>query len=287
MKIFVLCRSKRSNRTWSAYIARRLTALGYDAYRVTPDAVPMHRVENARLIINYGTGRTPIWWSRVHPDCVVLNDPSQVRVSVNKIEMQRALERECSGHHLDYYLSKEAAQQAIDNGETIVARTLLSSHSGNGIVLSPPDPLPDARLYTVLKRWPGLREYRIWFKEGKMMDVVCKKRKGRASLLEFCTPEEADSWWNSRFRQVVRAWKNGWAFCHNNLPVDDNALFTEIAETASRILTWGCVDVLIDNNKQWYIVETNSAPGLDAGNTQTMFIESFIESAQRLGINRQ
>ena len=279
-RVFVLCRSKRWKVCWSAYITRRLNAMGVSAYRVTPNAVPKYSPERVRLVINYGTGTTPIWWDRLPDDCVVLNTPDQVSVSVDKIKMMEAFAELCPGRHLEFFLSKEEAQASIDAGNVIVSRTLLTAHSGKGIVLSPPDELPDARLYTVLKRRRGLREYRVFLSDGKLVDVVCKKRKGRARLLEFLTPEEADVWWDSRYRQVVRSWFNGWSFCHNNLPVTDAAVFEEIAETAAHMLTWGCVDVLIDTRtKEWYLVETNSAPGLDAGNTQTLFLNEFVRIA--------
>jgi hypothetical protein len=221
-------------------------------------------------------------------DCVILNRPDQVKVSVDKIMMQQKFEELCPGKHLEYGLNRMDAQAYLDRGETVVARTLISSHSGRGIVLSPPNPLPDARLYTVLKRRRGLREYRVFLNEGKLMDVVQKKRKSPAKLLELrdCrTPEQARTWWDDRERQVIRCWDNGWAFCHNNLDCTDDAVFEEVAETAARILTWGCVDVLIDSRtKEFYMVEVNSAPGLDAGNTQHAFINAFLDIGHRIGI---
>jgi len=282
-QVFVLARSKRWTMCWSAFITRRLNALGVDAYRVTPNHVPKYRPERVKLLINYGTSTTPVWWDRLPRDCVILNHPDQVKVSCDKVKMQQAFEEVAPGHHLDYYLDIDNAQEAIDAGETIVARTLVSSHSGRGIVLCPPAPLPSARLYTVLKRRRGLREYRVFMNEGKLVDVVQKKRKSRRKLLEFLSPSEADVWWDSRIRQVVRAWKNGWSFCHNDMDVTDPAVFEEIASATAKLLTWGCVDVLIDTaTKEWYLVEINSAPGLDAGNTQGMFVDAFARLANEV-----
>jgi hypothetical protein len=194
--------------------------------------------------------------------------------------MQQAFEELCPDHYLEYYTDKASAQCAIDDGRTIVARTLTRSHSGRGIVLSPPAPLPDAKLYTVLKRRRGLREYRVFLYDGKMIDVVQKKRKGLATLTEEHGAEAAATWWDDRERQVIRCWANGWAFCHGNMDVPANdPVFENIALVSGRLLTWGCVDVLVDSHsKEWYLIETNSAPGLDAGNTQQTFINAMVAS---------
>jgi len=288
-EVAVLARSKRFKACWSAFIVRQLNARGIHAWRVTPGHNPKYRPEDFKLVINYGTSHTPIWWDRLSPDCVVLNTPEQVGVSANKVKMFRAISELVPENCLEYFFDKDEAEEAIREGKTVIARTLLSSHSGRGIVMSPPDPLPDANLYTVLKRGPRLREYRVFMANGQFKDVVCKKRKGREKLLEMgVSPGEADTWWNNRMRQVVRCWDNGWAFCHNNLPMSDQRVFDEIALKTSRLLTWGCVDVLIDSSsKEWYMVEINSAPGLDAGNTQTSYLDSFEESALWLGVTKK
>lgn len=286
--VFVLARSKKYKSCWSAYITKALNRAGIRAYRVTPGYVPRVAPENCKVLINYGTSMLPIWWNRLPDDCIILNHPDQVHTSANKIAMMRAFDAVCPEHTLQWCETIEQAQAYIDAGETVVARTLINSHSGRGIVLSPPCPLPEARLYTVLCRRRGLREYRVFMNEGKFVNVAQKKRKTLRKLLEFLTPEQALTWWDSRERQVIRCWDNGWAFCHNNLDVPaDDPVFAEIAEYTGKLLTWGCVDVLVDTNtKQWYMVEINSAPGLDAGNTQQMFVDMFIDIALRAGIEQ-
>lgn len=286
--VAVLCRGKRFKRSWSAYITRRLNREGIHTWRVTPTHVPHYAPENFKVIINYGTGTEPIWWDRVSRDAIVLNPPSQVRVSAHKTRMMNEFARRIPGHHLDYTTSRDTAQGMVDDGATMVSRTLLTSHSGRGIVLSPPEPLPDARLYTKLKRGRNIREYRVFLYDHQLIDVVQKKRKGTEKLLEMgVAPADVDSWWQDRQRQVVRSWPNGWAFCHNNLNVPaDSEVFADIANACGRMLSWGCVDVLVDHETlEWWAVEINSAPGLDAGNTQDMFISRFINTAAEQGIH--
>lgn len=276
-EVFVLARNKRSNRVYSYYLTEALIAAGIDAYRVTPTHCPLHRPEDAKMVINYGVSAMPIWWDRLPQGCLLLNHPEHVGVSAHKLHMMFGMEHVFGAEHmLEGYTSRDAAQQAIDNGKVIMARTKLTSHSGKGIVISPPDELPDARLYTVVRRGRNVREYRIFYVLGKVVGAVCKRRKSPATLVAQGTPPAlARTWWDDVYHTHVRAWKNGWTFS-GNLPVDDPALLSDIAGRAGRMLPWGVVDVLIDTEtKQWWAIEVNSAPALDAGLTMEGFVNEF------------
>ena len=265
--VFILCRSKRRS-NWSALLDRRLTALGVPVWRATPNALPKYSLERVKLVINYGTGTTPIWWDRLPDDCVILNAPEQVDVSAHKIRMQDALPE---GHRLPYFTTKVEAQEVIDAGGTIVSRTLLKSHSGRGIVLSPYDELPEARLYTQLIHGDTIKEYRLWFGPEGMLDVAQKKRWRTERLREAgIDPEDY-------YARMIQAWDNGWVFAHLNMACNNTALFSTIVLEAQKILTWGCVDVLIDHESEnWWIVETNSAPGMASTRTTDALLSCFM-----------
>ena len=273
-RVFVLARAKATRRCWSAFITRRLNALGVRAYRVVPNTTPKYRPERVGFVINYGCSTVPEWLDRLPNDCVWFNTPDEVRVSANKVLMMRALP---SQYTLGWTENKQDAAQYIGEGATMVARTLISSHSGKGIVLSPPDPLPDAKLYTVLKRHTGLREYRIWFSGGEVLDVACKKR-WRTERLRLAGIDPDD-----RLGQVVRAHRYGWVFTRNDMPVTDNDVFTSVVRVARELLSWGCVDVLIDTEtKAWTIVEINSAPGMSDRRTRESIMGSLVRVANDL-----
>jgi hypothetical protein len=174
-------------------------------------------------------------------------------------------------HRLTETYDKESAQAMIDEGSTIVARTLLTSHSGRGIVLSPPDSLPDAPLYTELKQGPTINEYRVWFGPKGIIDVAQKKRWRTARLHEAgIDPDEL-------YGKVVRAHKNGWVFAFKDMQCTNEDVFVEITEAAKQVIGWGCVDVLIDSeSEEWWIVETNSAPGMSSKRTRAALVNCFM-----------
>ena len=266
-RVFILARTT-NRRCWSGFLERRLRRLGIPIYRCTPDCVPKYRPERVKLVINYGCGTTPAWWDRLHPECVVLNTPEEVSVSANKVRMMEALP---PNDTLSFTKDKATAQQHIDDGCTIVARTLLSSHSGRGIVVSPPAELPDAKLYTVLQRKRGLREYRVWFTGGEVLDIACKRRWRTERLIAAGIDP------NDRIGQIIRAHRYGWAFTRNNLPCSNPLVFEAITRVAKDLLAWGCVDVLIDTETEnWVIVETNSAPGMSDKRTRDAIVGSFV-----------
>jgi len=271
--VFILARSKK-RKNWSGFLERRLRRLGVPVYRVTPNTVPKFRPERVKLVINYGCGTTPVWWGRLPADVVVLNTPEQVSVSCNKVSMQAHLP---AGNRLLFTTDKSNAQQTITNGGTIVSRTILNGHSGAGIVLSPPEPLPDAELYTVLKRGRNINEYRVWFNGNNTIDVAQKRRYNTERLNALGIDR------NDRYGQVVRAHKFGWAFTRNDMNVTDTELFGTIVRASTAVITWGCVDVLIDSEtRDWWIVETNTAPGMSDRRTRTAIINSLMTTTQEV-----
>lgn len=273
-EVIILDRRIRRRR-WSSILQRKLRRRGVDAVMATIDRYPAADLDDCEVLVNYGCSLAPVWWDELPSHCRVFNTPAQVAVSADKIKMMKKFMETIPGHHLEFYTDKADAQAALDSGKTIVARGLIRSHSGRGIQLCPPSTLPDARLYTVLKRASGLREYRVFLWDGKAIAVVQKKRKGRDKLLEMAPPHEVETWWESRIRQVVRSWNNGWAFITRSLDVPaDDPVFSTIAESVAPLLGWGCVDVLVGTRtKNWWVVEINSAPGLRSETTQELFME--------------
>jgi len=289
-EVFVLARGKQCKNCISAQITKRLNRAGVQAYRVTPNATPKYRPENVKLVINYGVSAVPTWWNRLPTDCVIKNNPVQVNVSSNKVLMTTAM-REVFGdaNILPSTESKEVAEQWLAQGDTVVTRTILSGHSGAGIVLSPPQVLPYARLYTKLIRRRGLREYRLYMYDGRFIDIVQKKRMSDGKLVRdgWCSADDVARWW-TRTREVIRSYFNGWAFCHENLDVNDIELFEDIARQTANLINWGCVDLLIDSRtRQWYAIETNTAPGLDGETTFGTFIDMMVDTALEQGCSKQ
>jgi hypothetical protein len=146
-QVWILCAHKaRGNSSHELY--RALQRAGINCYRVTAGTRPRYSPSRVHTIINWGVSRMPIWIDDVPEGVRWFNHPDAVGISANKLSMQREL-----GHlGLTFTRNKQQAQQYIEDGHTIVSRGILNGSQGRGITLSPPDPLPDADLYTGCSR---------------------------------------------------------------------------------------------------------------------------------------
>lgn len=144
----------------------------------------------------------------------------------------------------------------------VICRTLLTSHSGKGIIVyekESGEPLPTAKLYT--KYVKKTYECRIHIFKGKMIDAQIK-RKVRGNT-------EADN--------IIRNHHTGWVYCRDNFVVDPIAIETSIAAVAALGLDFGAVDLIYNQHyNKFYVLEVNTAPGL-SGTTLSNYAKE-IES---------
>lgn len=239
--VFILCRRKaRGNSSW--HLERELRELGVNAYRVTANVYPKYRPENVIAVINYGVSRVPIWAGRLPSGCRWFNEPATVSISANKLNTFVNL-RLAQVATLDWTQDRMVATAWKENGDTIVSRTLLNGARGRGIVLSPPDPLPVAELYTKLFSGGNIREYRAYVVGGKVIDITQKRRWRRARL------EAAGIDRDDPYTKLIRTNGNGWVFARNSNDAGERVLHQvrQLGEaTASAIfLGLGAVDIVV------------------------------------------
>jgi hypothetical protein len=154
---------------------------------------------------------------------------------------------------------KEQAQVHLNNGATIVARTKLAAHSGDGIVLvkpsvgeTPQGTLPNCQLYTIYRK--KAEEYRIHFNRYSGLDfIVQQKRK--------VINHENVNW-------QIRNHHNGWIYSRENinLPNAVRACATRVSQwwLSNSSLDFGAMDIIYNNQyDQAYCLEINSAPGME------------------------
>lgn len=274
--VFILARSKaRGNSSHALELALR--ERGIDAYRCTARRVPARDIRQATVIIDYGVGTVPVWQGRVRPGTRWLNTPDTVRTSANKIRTQRALER-AGVPCVESTTVREEAERWLEQGETVVSRTVLEGCRGAGIVLSPPDPLPEARLYT--KLFSGrVREYRAYIVGGRTIDVTQKRRWSR---------ERTDAAGIDRddpYTKLIRTNGNGWVFARNSIDASDEvleavrALGTQCAEAIN--LGVGAVDIVVRTNRLGQmlgiaVVEPNTSVSLVGDRTTRSIMANAI-----------
>ena len=153
----------------------------------------------------------------------------------------------------------EVAKSWIADGETVVCRKLLRSHSGKGIVIANTiEELVAAPLY--VKYFKKSHEYRIHVFNGKVIDAV-KKRK-RNGVTEY------NKW--------VRVHGNGWVFCRNDVVLSESLKTLAINAVKALGLDFGAVDIVSKTNGEAKVLEVNTAPALE-GTTLVSYTNAIKE----------
>jgi len=197
------------------------------------------------LIINWGSS-APINSGGAR----VLNDPAAVAVASNKLRSFEAF-RTAGVSIPDFWTRREDIPDGSTPGETsafpVVCRTVLSGHSGAGIVIADtPEQLVQAPLY--VRYVPKQDEYRIHVFAG---NVIATQRKARRLDVE-----------NPDWR--VRNHGNGFVFARDGVVAPEPVVLAAVASCAALGLDFGGVDVIWNERRQAaYVLEINTACGLE------------------------
>lgn len=140
-------------------------------------------------------------------------------------------------------LAKVSEWQA--EGAKVVARTLLNSAEGKGIiVLQPDDGVVQAKVYT--KYVPKKREYRVHIFGDKVVCVLEKRKKKGIDNKNF----------------LIQNTANGFVFCRDNVVEPEG--IRELALKARKLTNSSLVGVDIGFNEKYnylFVIEVNTTPG--------------------------
>lgn len=206
-----------------------------------------------RLVINWGSSQAPDSVLR----CNILNHPYNVAIAANKLKtFQELIFNDVATP--PFTTSKKAAKEAIKlYGSVIFCRTTLTGNSGAGIVIATkPEEIVDAPLYTY---WVDKkREYRIHVFDGKViMQQIKAKKKG----------VDGDKY--------VHNHSNGYVFAFNLQEEIPECVVEESIKAVKALgLDFGAVDAMIDKDGNPYILEVNTAPGIE-GTTLERYVEAI------------
>lgn len=133
-----------------------------------------------------------------------------------------------------------------DDSTLVFARTTLSGHSGEGIVVGEPSQVPSAPLYTefINKKY----EYRA---------IVCVDE-----VVDFKQKLKKKDWEGDRSPYVWNV-ANGYIFARNEIRVPDTVHQLAIDSVKALGLTYGAVDIIEDVEGTLYVLEINTAFGLE------------------------
>lgn len=236
-----------------SHSARELQAAiieqGMPCKRVREDG--NYRPRETDLIINWGNPRYPAWsWP-----CPFLNIPDNVHCASNKRTTALALEA-ADIRQPRFTLNASEAMTWVSSGDRVFGRGLLNSSGGKGIVefslRDTPALLPEdfegIPLFT--KYIPKIAEYRIHVFNGRVIDSQ-RKRKSREALA------------NEEVNPRIRNHSNGWVFTRENCTPDGAVLALAVSAVSALGLDFGAVDIIVSRRNIPYVLEVNTAPGLE------------------------
>lgn len=176
-----------------------------------------------------------------------------------------------------FFSTLDAARQYLEGniGSIIYCRTILSGHSGEGIVLARTiDELVSAQLYTVGVKNKG--EYRVHvFRnlntedislQGELQVIDITQKRRRTELHEQ----------EGAINYDIRNLNGGWVYCRGNIEVTTDLKEVAINAVASLGLDFGAVDIIHDKVDNIYrVLEVNTAPGLSSPTTLTAYAKAI------------
>lgn len=218
------------------------------------------RGDPSKTVINWGSGNLPFEVRQ----CTVLNDPDRVGIAGNKLLTFKALAR-AKVRLPNWTEDKSVAEEWLEDGHTVFARTLLRASSGKGIVICEPGgETVQAPLY--VKYTKSKSEWRVHVLGGEAKATHRKIRDPKVN------PEDVD------FR--VRNHAAGFIFQRNNDAVPGDVEAQAVTAVSALGLDFGAVDVIYNQHKsEAYVLEVNTAPGL-TGETLDVYSNFFTQNSE-------
>lgn len=196
------------------------------------------------FIVGWGCSKPPTWANNA-ANAKWINKWQNISLAVNKLaafDMWRN-----SGIPIPAYTEHpQIAKQWLESGRTILARHRIKGHQGAGIeIIAGQDvAIPQAKFYSLVA--PSTREFRVYSLNGKVIDVLEKRRQN-----------------GNTDPGIVRTEANGWVFCRQNVTLPTVCAETAHAATKALGLQFGGVDVLWNApTNTAMILEINTAPGV-------------------------
>lgn len=212
-------------------------------------------------VVNWGTTKVcPAY----HDKARTINGIQAIKQAANKSYTFNTLAGE-DVSTVPWTQNKAVAQEWRDAGHTVVARKVLTGHSGDGIIIVGKEDdevkeLPDVPLYTqyIFKT----KEFRVHATRSTVIDTQQKVRDPAV---------EPKTW-------KVRSHANGFIFQRNNIEQNVHRDALAIQAIIALGLDFGAVDIIQDKKGKFYVLEVNTGPGLE-GQTVTNYAECLKELA--------
>lgn len=236
-------------------LRNRLTGqLGQRIRLIRPDGG--YTPKDRSIILNWGNSNLPNWSKGLW-----INPPDKVAIATNKIKTFNCLAN-AGVIHPEWTTNKEDAQQWLNNNHTVLARTVLTGHGGEGItVIEKEQTLPTAPLYVKYK--PKRKEFRVHV-INQEVPLIAEKRRDR----DYDNPDDK-----------IRNHPNGWIFCYNSISEPMGLRTIAVDAVKALGLHFAAVDIIWNQREnRCYVLELNTAPGLEGQSLDTyarLFLREF------------
>ena len=228
-------------------------------------AWPPTLYSNDRIIINWGCSK-PLPASLFASGRALLNKPEAVAKAADKLKTFKTLKEHNDIKIPTFYTPDQYSlvQEQLNGSHNCIfmARSLLSGHSGQGItVLRNGDAIPsDAKI--VVEYVKKKAEYRAHIVCGRMVLLAQKRKRSNTE--------------QTRDQQLIRSCDNGWVHAINNVVTPPESLELMSIKAVQYLgLDFGAVDVIVSEDDQVYILEVNTAPGIEGETTVRAYKEAF------------
>jgi glutathione synthase/RimK-type ligase-like ATP-grasp enzyme len=209
------------------------------------------------VFINWGSSTTiPTGGNRV------VNPVERIALASDKLRTFQALENVAGIRIPAFTTDRSVATGWLRDGVVVVCRTVLSGHSGAGIVLAQSeDQLVNAPLYVQYVK--KAKEFRCHVAFGEVIDVQEKrKRAGYEGATNF----------------QVRNHHTGWVYCREDIqePTGLKPMALQVVSTLG--LDFGAVDIIYNAKRnELYVLEVNTAPGIE-NTTVEKYATAFVRA---------
>jgi predicted ATP-grasp superfamily ATP-dependent carboligase len=228
-----------------------------------------YRYKQGDLILNWGNAGGAIWYTGPHVK--MINTPDAVALSVGKKGCFQVLQD--NGISVpDFSSDPSTATSWIEQGHVVYCRTLTRSTKGKGIIVATnPGELVSAPLYT--KGIECKREYRVHVCDGEVIDLVAKAQMSSDNP-EYVDPDP-----------YIRNTLGGYIFVRDSvvIPASVREALGELAINAIKAigLDFGAVDIIRGMDNNIYVLEINTAPGME-GTTYEKYIDALTKLSQKI-----
>jgi glutathione synthase/RimK-type ligase-like ATP-grasp enzyme len=240
-------------------LAKRL-----DTKKVYPDGKYNPRINH--VVVNWGCSQPPNWATRAKERNVrLLNSLTAIHVASDKALSFEAFEK--AGVKIpDVTKDQTKAVRWMEKGNDVIARTVLRGSGGIGCHFLSGEkgavhPISvghhSIKLYTLYIKKTA--EYRVHVFNGKVIDVVEKRKIKDRDDVDY----------------KIRNHDNGWVFAREGVDMPKAVGQESIKAINALGLDFGAVDVIWNRHHGAFVLEVNTAPGLE-GTT----IESYATAIE-------